>query len=165
VSHSISLRRAAIAALLAGSLLAAMLSASASAAVPRAGYYSGPTSQMIASTDPAAPAEAGEVDFKVMKYGSFNGTVRKFLKVGATTQLQCPSGEVKQDYFSVYIIVGGKIDGLGRFRYSYKGFSIKGRFTTRTSATGTLSRTLGDCKAENVTWTAKRTTGGIRLPS
>lgn len=165
MSHRISLRRAGVAALLAGSLLAAMLSASASAAVPRTGYYSGPTSQMIASTDPAAPAEAGEVDFKVMKYGSFNGTVRKFLKVGATTQLQCASGEVKQDYFSVYIIVGGKIDRLGRFKYSYKGFSIKGRFTTRTSAKGTLSRTVGDCKAENVTWTAKRSSGGILLPT
>jgi hypothetical protein len=153
VSHRISLRRAAVSAVLAGSLLAALVPSMASAATPRAGYYSGPTSQ------------AGEVDFKVMKYGSFNGTVRKFLKVGATTQLTCPSGEVKEDYFSVYIIMGGKIDRYGRFKYSYKGFSFKGRFTSKTSAKGTLSRTLGDCTAQNVTWTAKKTTGGIPLPS
>jgi hypothetical protein len=130
-----------------------MMSAQAGAAVPRAGYYSGTTSQ------------AGSVDFKVFKYGSFNGPVRKLLKVGATTQLQCASGEVKEDNFLVYIIVGGKIDGLGRFKYSYKGFTLKGRFTSKTSAKGTLSRTVGDCTAENVTWTAKRSTGGIPIPS
>jgi hypothetical protein len=153
MSHRFSTRRALVTALLAASLLATMLPSMAGAATPRAGYYSGSTSQ------------AGEVDFKVMKYGSFNGTVRKFLKVGATTQLTCPSGEVREDYFSVYIIMGGKIDGLGRFKYSYKGFSFKGRFTSRTTAKGTLSRTVGDCTAQNVTWTAKKTTGGIPLPS
>jgi hypothetical protein len=151
VSQPISLRRVALAALLAGCLLATALSTSANAATPRAGYYSGPTSQ------------AGEVDFKVMKYGSFNGTVRKFLKVGATTQLTCPSGEVKEDYFSVYIIMGGKIDRYGRFKYSYKGFSFTGRFTSRTTAKGTLSRTVGDCTAQGVTWTAKKTTGGLPI--
>jgi hypothetical protein len=165
MTHRLSIRHAAVSALVAGSLMAALVPSIAGAATPRAGYYSGTTSQMIASTDPTAPAEAGSVDFKVMKYGSFNGTVRKFLKVGATTQLQCASGEVKEDYFSVYIIMGGKIDRLGRFRYSYKGFSFKGRFTSRTSAKGTLSRTVGDCTAQNVTWTAKKSTGGIPLPS
>jgi hypothetical protein len=153
MSRSISIRRTAVAALVACSLLAAMMSASAGAATPRAGYYSGATAQ-----------QNGSVDFKVLKYGSFSGTVRKLLKVGATTQLTCASGEVKEDRFLVYIIMGGKIDGLGRFKYSYKGFTIKGRFTSRTSAKGTLSRTLGDCKAENVSWTAKRGTGGIPIP-
>ena len=164
VSPSISIRRAAVAALLACSLLAAMMSASAGAATPREGYYSGPTSQQITASDPAAAPKAGSVDFKVFKYGSFSGTVRKLLKVGATTQLTCASGEVKEDRFLVYILLGGKIDGLGRFKYSYKGFTIKGRFTTKTSAKGTLSRTVGDCKAENVSWTAKRSTGGIPIP-
>jgi hypothetical protein len=165
MSRSLSVRRVAASALVAGSLLAALVPAMAGAATPKTGYYSGTTSQLVASEDPTAPAEAGEVDFKVMKYGSFNGTVRKFLKVGATTQLQCPSGEVKRDYFSVYIIMGGKIDGAGRFRYSYKGFSFKGRFTSRTTAKGTLSRTVGDCTAQNVTWTAKKSSGGIPLPT
>jgi hypothetical protein len=165
MSHRLSTRHVLVSALLAGSLLAALVPSMAGAATPRTGYYSGPTSQMIQSTDPAAAAEAGSVDFKVMKYGSSSGTVRKFLKVGATTQLTCPSGEVKQDYFSVYIIVGGKIDRLGRFRYSYKGFTFKGRFTSRTSAKGTLSRTVGDCSTGSVTWTAKKTTGGIPLPT
>ena len=152
MSRSISIRRTALAALLACSLLAAMMSSSASAATPRQGYYSGPTSQA-----------GGSVDFKVFKYGSFNGPVRKLLKVGATTQLTCPSGEVKEDRFLVYIIVGGKIDRLGKFKYSYKGFTLKGRFTSKTSAEGTLSRTVGDCTAENVTWTAKRGSGGIPI--
>jgi hypothetical protein len=153
MSRSISIRRTAVAALVACSLLAAMMYTSAGAATPRGGYYSGATAQ-----------QAGLVDFKVFKYGSSTGTVRKLLKVGATTQLTCPSGEVKQDRFLAYILLGGKIDRLGRFKYAYKGFTIKGRFTTRTSAKGTLSRTVGDCKAENVSWTAKRSTGGIPIP-
>ena len=156
MSHTISIRRIAVVAVVACSLLAATMSASAGAATPRAGYYSGATSQPITSSDPAVAPKAGSVDFKVFKYGSFSGTVRKLLKVGATTQLTCPSGEVKEDRFLVYIIMGGKIDRYGRFRYSYKGFSIRGRFTSRTSARGTLSRTVGDCTATNVSWTAKR---------
>jgi hypothetical protein len=165
MSRSFSTRHAAVSALVAGALLTALVPATAGAATPRTGYYSGATSQMLTPTDPAAPAEAGSVGFRVMKYGSFNGTVRKFLKVGATTQLTCPSGEVKQDYFSVYILMGGKIDRLGRFRYSYKGFSFKGRFTSRTTAKGTLSRTVGDCTAQNISWTAKKTTGGLPIPT
>jgi hypothetical protein len=164
MSHSISIGRTAVAELVAGSLLAAPMSASAGAATPRQGYYSGPTSQQITPADPAEQPQAGSVNFKVFKYGSFSGTVRKVLKVGATTQLQCASGEVKEDRFLVYVIVGGKIDRLGRFKYAYKGFTIKGRFTTKTSAKVTLRRTVGDCKAENVSWTAKRTTGGIPIP-
>ena len=165
MSHRSSIRRTAVSAVLAAALLGSLVPSMAGAATPRAGYYSGPTSQTIASTDPAEPAKAREVDLKVMQYGSFNGTVRKFLKVGATTQLTCPSGEVKEDYFSVYIIMGGKIDRLGRFRYSYKGFNFKGHFTSGTTAKGTLSRTIGECTSGSVTWTAKKTTGGIPLPS
>ena len=151
MSHNISIRRGVVAALVAASLLVA-LPAAAGAALPREGYYSGTTAQQAS------------VDFKVFKYGSFDGPVRKLLKVGATTQLTCASGEVKEDRYLAYIILGGKIDSLGRFKYSYKGFTIRGRFTTRTSARGTLTRTVGDCKAENVPWTAKRTTAGIPIP-
>ena len=153
MSRKILIPRAAVSALAAASLLGA-LPGSAGAAVPRAGYYSGTTAQ-----------QAGAVDFKVFKYGSFDGPVRKLLKVGATTQLTCASGEVKEDRYVAYIILGGKIDRLGRFKYTYKGFTIRGRFTSRTSAKGTLSRTVGDCKAENVGWTAKRTTAGIPIPT
>jgi hypothetical protein len=163
MSHNLSIRRSATAALAGAALLAAMSDA-AGAAVPKDGYYSGPTSQQITPTDPAEQPEAGSVDFKVFKYRSSRGTVRKLLKVGATTQLECASGEVKEDRFLAYIIVGAKINKRGRFNYSYKGFTIKGRFTTRTSATGTLSRIVGDCKAEDITWTATRSTGGIPLP-
>lgn len=101
----------------------------------------------------------------MFKYGSFNGTVRKVLSVSATTQLKCASGEVKEDRYLVYIIMGGQINKYGKFRYTGNGFSIRGRFTTRTSARGTLSRTVGDCKAENVSWSAKRSTGGLPIPS
>jgi hypothetical protein len=158
MSHRISPRRGAVAALVAGSLLAAMPGA-AGAAVPVAGYYSGVTAQ-----NPAEQPYAGTVDFKVFKYGSFNGTVRKILKIGATTQLRCASGEVKEDRYLVYVIFGGNISKRGTFKYAGNGFTMKGRFSTRTSAQGTLSRTVGDCKAENVRWTAKRSTGGIPIP-
>ena len=164
MSHSISIRRGAMAALAAGALLAAMPGA-AGAAVPLAGEYSGTTVQpKLNPADPAEQPQAGSVSFKVFKYGSFNGTVRKLLKVGASTKLRCASGEVKEDRYLAYIILGGKIDRLGRFSYAYRGFTIKGRFTSKTSAKGTLSRTIGDCKAENVSWTAKRGSGGIPIP-
>jgi hypothetical protein len=164
MSHRISLRRGAIAALAVGSMLVAMPGA-AGAAVPTAGYYSGATEQP--KLDPADPAEqpyAGSVDFRVFKYGSFKGTVRKILKIGASTKLRCASGEVKEDRYLVYVILGGNINRLGKFKYAGNGFTMKGRFTTRTSAQGTLSRTVGDCKVENVRWTAKRSTGGIPIP-
>jgi hypothetical protein len=159
MSHSISIRRAAVAALVAalvaGALLATMSSA-ASAAIPRAGYYNGTTVQ--------ADQTPGTVGFKVFKYGSFNGTVRKVLSVSATTQLKCASGEVKEDRYLVYIILGGQINKYGKFKYVGNGFTIKGRFGTKTSARGTLSRKVGDCAAENVSWSAKRSTGGIPIP-
>jgi hypothetical protein len=157
MSHRISIRRATVSALVAGALLAALVPAMAGAATPRAGYYNGNTLQ--------ADQTPGTVGFKVFKYGSFNGTVRKVLSVSATTQLKCASGEVKEDRYLVYIIMGGQINKYGKFRYTGNGFSIRGRFTTRTSARGTLSRTIGDCKAENVSWTAKRSTGGLPIPS
>jgi hypothetical protein len=164
MSHRISIRRAAVSALVAGSLLAALLPALAGAATPRAGYYNGTTSQLNVA-DPGDEPEAGSIGFKVFKYGSFNGTVRKVLSVNAKTQLTCASGEVKQDRYLVYIIMGGQINKYGRFRYSGNGFSIRGRFITRTTAKGTFSRTVGDCKAEGVSWTANRSTGGLPIPS
>jgi hypothetical protein len=164
MSRSLSVRRAAVSALVAGSLLAALVPAMAGAATPRAGYYDGATSQVNVA-DPGDEAEAGSVGFKVFKYGSFNGTVRKVLSVSAKTQLTCASGEVKQDRYLVYIIMGGQINKYGKFKYVGNGFTIRGRFLTRTSARGTLSRTVGDCKAENVSWTAKRSTGGLPIPT
>ncbi|HKH16972.1 MAG TPA: hypothetical protein VKA57_05550 [Solirubrobacteraceae bacterium] len=161
MSHRISMPRAAVSALLACALLATLLPSMADAAVPRTGYYSGQTSQTIASTDPAEQPKSGSVNFKVFTYGTSDGPVRKIFKVSATTQLQCASGEVKEDLYVAYVILGGKIDRLGRFKYSYNGFTIKGRFTTGTSAKGTLSHRVGDCKAENVNWSAKRSTGGL----
>jgi hypothetical protein len=164
MSRSLSIRRLAVSALVAGALLAALVPAMAGAATPRAGYFSGPTSQVNVA-DPGDPAEAGSIGFKVFKYGSFNGTVRKVLSVSAKTQLTCPSGEVKQDRYLVYIIMGGQINKYGKFKYVGSGFTIRGKFITRGSAKGTLSRTVGECKAENVSWTANRTTGGLPIPS
>jgi hypothetical protein len=165
MSRSLSVRRAAVSALVAGSLLAALVPSMADAATPRAGYYSGDTSQTIAPSDPSELAEPGSVGFKVFKYGSFSGTVRKVLSVTVNTQLTCASGEVKEDLYTVYIIMGGKINKYGRFRYEGKGLTIRGRFVTKTSARGTFSRTVGDCKADGVSWTAKRSTGGLPIPS
>jgi hypothetical protein len=163
MSRSLSVRRVAVSALVAAALLAAVVPALAGAATPRAGYFSGPTSQLNVA-DPGDEAEAGSVGFKVFKYGSFSGTERKVLSVSAMTRLTCASGEVKQDRYLVYIIMGGQINKYGKFHYTGNGFSIRGRFITRTTARGTFSRTVGDCKAENVSWTAKRSTGGLPLP-
>jgi hypothetical protein len=163
MSRSLSVRRAAVSALVAGALLAALVPTMAGAATPKAGYFNGTTSQLNVA-DPGDPAEAGSVGLKVFKYGSFSGTVRKVLSVSAKTQLSCPGGVVKQDRYLVYIIMGGKIRD-GKFKYVGSGFTIRGRFTSRTSATGTLSRSVGDCKAENISWTAKRSTGGLPIPS
>src|SRR5687768_3008831 len=113
MSHRISIRRAAVSALVAGSLLAALLPAMAEAATPRAGYYNGATSQLNVA-DPGDEQEAGSIGFKVFKYGSFNGTVRKVLSVNAKTQLTCASGEVRQDRYLVYIIMGGQINKYGK---------------------------------------------------
>ena len=164
MSHRMPIRRTVVSALVAGSLLAALVPSMADASTPRAGYYSGPTSQPNVA-DPGDEAEAGSIGFKVFKYGSFNGTVRKVLSVSAKTQLTCASGEVQQDRYLVYIILGGKINKYGKFRYEGNGFTIRGRFVTKTSARGTFSRTVGDCKAEGVSWTAKRSTGGLPIPS
>jgi hypothetical protein len=164
MSRSLSVRRLAVSALVAGALLAALVPALAGAATPRAGYFSGPTSQANVA-DPGDEAEAGSVGFKVFKYGSFSGTERKVLSVSAMTQLTCASGEVKQDRYLVYILLGGKINKYGNFKYAGTGFTIRGHFTSRGSAKGTLSRTVGDCKAEGITWTAKRSTGGLPIPT
>ena len=58
MSRSFSVRRVAVSALVAGSLLAALVPAMAGAATPRAGYYSGNTSQTIAPSDPSARTPA-----------------------------------------------------------------------------------------------------------
>ena len=158
MSYRISIRRAAVTALVAGSLLAALVPSMAGAATPRAGYYNGTTAQTSQGLE-------SSVGFKVFKYGSFSGTVRKVLSVSTKLELTCASGEVKEDRYLVYIIMGGQINKYGKFKWSGNGFSIRGRFTTKTSARGTLSRTVGDCKAEGVTWTAKRSTGGLPIPS
>ena len=143
MSRKISIRRTAVLALAAGALMVG-LHGSAGAAIPKTGYYSGATSQ------------AKSVSFKVFKYGSFDGPVRKLYKVTATMQLTCASGEVKDETYIAYITFGGKVNRFGRFGYAYRGFSIRGRFTTPTSARGTLSWTDGDCTAANVTWNAKK---------
>jgi hypothetical protein len=164
MSRSLSVRRLAVSALVAGALLAVLVPAMAGAATPRAGYFSGATSQLDVA-DPGDPAEAGSVGFKVFKYGSFNGTVRKVSSVSVKSRLTCANGEVKQDRYLVYIIMGGNINKYGNFKYAGTGFTIRGHFTSRGSAKGTLSRTVGDCKAEGISWTAQRSTGGLPIPT
>jgi hypothetical protein len=91
--------------------------------------------------------------------------VRNVSSVSVKSLLTCASGEVRQDRYLVYIIMGGKINRYGKFRYVGNGFTIRGKFTSKSTARGTFSRNVGDCKAENVTWTAKRSTGGLPIPT
>jgi hypothetical protein len=102
MSRSLSVRRAAVSALLVAALLAALVPSMAGAATPKAGYFSGATSQADVA-DPGDPAEAGSVGFKVFKYGSFSGTVRKVSSVSVKSRLTCANGEVKQDRYLVVV--------------------------------------------------------------
>ena len=72
MSQSISIRRALVAALAAGALLAALPGA-AGAAVPETGYYSGTTSQQLSPSDQGGQPRAGSISLKVFKYGSSDG--------------------------------------------------------------------------------------------
>ena len=133
MSHSISIRRGVDGSALAAGALGRRWDAgwSAGAAAPPAGEYSGTTvpaeAQSRRSRPRAAAGRLGQLQGLLSTGASPNGTVRKLLKVGAQHQsCACASGEVKEDRYLAYIILGGKIDRLGRFSYAYRGFTIKG---------------------------------------
>jgi hypothetical protein len=126
---------------LAAAAALALPAATAQAAQPKTGYYEGPG-----------------VFFKIAKFGERPSLARLSL----SEPLTCADGSTIQDTLDTIIILGPKVNRYGRFRYERPGTLFKGRFTTRTQASGKLVRTVGDCTA-TMAWTAKLTTGGIPI--
>jgi hypothetical protein len=129
---------------LAAAAALALPASAAHAAQPKSGYY-----------------EGSGVFFKIAKFGERPQLARLSL----SEPLTCADGSTIQDTLDTIIILGPKVNRYGRFRYEKPGSTLfKGRFVTRTKATGTLTRTVGDCTA-SMSWTASLRTGGIPIPT
>jgi hypothetical protein len=120
----------------------ALIPASAQAAQPKAGYY-----------------EGEGVFFKIAKFSERPQLFRLTL----SEPLTCADGTTVPDTLDTIIILGPKVNRYGRFRYERPGTLFKGRFTSRTQATGTLSRTVGECTA-SMSWNATLRTTGVPIP-
>ena len=116
----------------------------ADAAQPRRGYY-----------------EGDGVFFKIEKFGTARP---QLFRLSLSETLTCADGTTRADAFDRILILGPKVSRTGRFKYEAPGVTLKGRFTTRTQAHGTLVRTDGDCSA-SLAWTASRQVGGAPLPT
>jgi hypothetical protein len=120
----------------------AAVPASAQAAQPKAGYY-----------------EGEGVFFKIAKFSERP----QLFRLSLSEPLTCADGTTVADTLDTIIVLGPKVNRYGRFRYERPGTLFKGRFTSRTQATGKLNRTVGDCTA-SITWTAKLRTTGVPIP-
>jgi hypothetical protein len=114
----------------------------AHAAQPKPGYY-----------------EGDGVFFKIAKYGKRP----QLFRLSLSGTLTCADGTTRADTLDTILISGPKVSRAGRFRYAAPGVVFKGRFTSRSRASGTLSRTDGDCSASS-SWTATRKTAGEPVP-
>jgi hypothetical protein len=115
--------------------------ASAQAAQPKTGYY-----------------EGEGVFFKISKFSKRP----QLSRLALSEPLTCADGSTVADSLDTIIILGPKVGRYGRFRYERPGTLFKGRFVTRTKATGKLVRTVGECSA-SMTWTATLQTGGTPI--
>jgi hypothetical protein len=103
---------------------------------------------------------AGEgVDFKIAKFG----TRPQLFRLSLSETLTCADGTTRADALDTILISGPKVSRAGRFKYAAPGVVFKGRFTSRSQASGTLSRTDGECSA-SLAWAASRKSGGEPLP-
>jgi hypothetical protein len=115
--------------------------ASAQAAQPKPGYY-----------------EGEGVFFKIAKFSQRPQLFRLTL----SEPLTCADGTTVADTLDTILILGPKVGRYGRFRYERPGTLFKGRFTSRTQASGKLVRQVGECSA-SLSWTAKLQTGGVPI--
>ena len=152
-SININVRRTivtlALGALVAG---AALAPATAGAAQPKAGVYAGKATQS------GSMPYTGTVRLGVVKTaGSY-----KLAKVTARVKLDCQGDPAQLRRITVAIpLQSGKVSAAGRFSYSISqtarsGFTIKGRFLTRGTASGTLfhGETSGCYVPGGAKWTA-----------
>jgi len=119
----------------------AVPAASAQAAQPKPGYY-----------------EGDGVFFKIAKFSQRP----QLFRLALSEPMTCADGSTVADSLDTILIFGPKVGRYGRFRYEKPGTLFKGRFRSRTSATGKLVRTVGDCSA-SMTWTATLRTGGLPI--
>ena len=130
----------------------ALVPTAADAAQPKAGLYAGKTTQ-----DAAVMPFTGSVKLKVVKLGGY-----RVAKVTARMKMNCQGDPARIETFRVAVPVdSGKVSGSGRFSYSVStsptsGFSIKGRFVSRTKARGTFARSDAStgCYIGGVKWSA-----------
>jgi hypothetical protein len=126
-----TIRMLTLAALLTG---AALVPAAANAAQPKAGAYAGKTTQS------APTAYTGSVKLNVVKADGYY----KLTKVTGRVKLDCQGDPARIKKFSVAVpLESGNVSESGRFSYSKfttatAGFTIKGRFLTRSKASGKL---------------------------
>jgi opacity protein-like surface antigen len=142
-------RTLAIAAALAA---AALAPAAADAAQPKAGAYAGKTTQ------PASNPYSGVIRLQVAKHDAGY----KLAKVTTRVKLDCQGDPARVKTLRLPIPDGaGKVSAAGRFDYEVtttptSGFAVKGRFVSRTKATGSFgySDAHSGCYAGDVKWTA-----------
>jgi hypothetical protein len=148
--HSrLTTRTLAIAGILAST---ALVPTAANAAQPKDGLYVGKTTQ-----DAAVMPFAGKIKLKVVKSGGY-----RVAKFGVRTKMNCQGDPARIETFRVAVPIGsGKVSGSGRFSYSAStsptsGYSIKGRFVSRTKARGTfgLSDASSGCYTGTMKWSA-----------
>jgi hypothetical protein len=141
-------RALAIAAILAST---ALVPAAANAAQPKVGLYAGKTTQ------PSTMPFTGSIKLKVIKLGGY-----KLAKVTARMKMDCQGDPARIETFRVAVPVeSGKVSASGRFKYNLStsptsGFTVSGRFVSRTKASGTFGRSDSStgCYVGNVKWTA-----------
>src|SRR5215203_5633244 len=112
----------------------AAAAAPADAAQPHAGTYAG------ATTQPTTMPYTGKVKLATVR----EGDRYRIAKVTARMKLDCQGDPPGIETYTVTLpLPEGAVSGSGRFAYSVQttptsGFSIKGRFVTRTRARGSL---------------------------
>jgi hypothetical protein len=149
-----SLHRLPLAAvLLAGCAGCALVPAVADAAQPRAGVYSG------ATTQPDVNPYKGSVRLRV----AAEADILRVAKITARVKLDCQGDPAQKTTLRFPVPAGkGNVSASGRFRYEVQstptsGFMIKGRFATATSARGTFgySDAHSGCYVGDVHWRAR----------
>ena len=141
--------RASVAALVAAAACAAD---AAVAAQPQAGAYAG------ATTQPETMPYKGRVRLVSVD----DGGAHRIAKITARMKLDCQGDPPAVETYKVTVPAPeGDVTGAGRFRYSIRttptsGFTIRGRFVTRTRARGTFgfSDAATGCYVGDVAWTA-----------
>jgi len=130
----------------------ALVPAAADAAQPKAGLYAGKTTQSA-----AVMPFTGSIKLKIVKLGGY-----KLAKVTARMKMNCQGDPARIETYRVAVPVdAGKVSRSGRFKYSVStsptsGFTVSGRFVSRTKASGTFARSDSGtgCYVGTVKWSA-----------